>query len=167
MGAACNSQIGSCDLDAPRVEVHDDSEATLSAVKKSLDRKLYWAGGLTFEKGSATLKPGSRQAAVALAAILRMYPSIGVKVQSYTGNQGDAKKAIELSAERARAVKAVLLENCDNVVRAMGCGYTADGGPRIEVSPFRADELAALPDNDGLPTEVKGGRQCTNGCAIQ
>mmetsp|Transcript_16452 Transcript_16452/g.33332 ORF Transcript_16452/g.33332 Transcript_16452/m.33332 type:complete len:161 (-) Transcript_16452:87-569(-) len=160
MGSACSPAA------APSVEVHDDSEATISDLKRRLDKKMYWSGGLSFEKGSAALKPESVQAAAGLAAILKMYPKLGVTVESYTGNQGDAKKALLLSIERAKAVKAALAQNCDNVIVAKGVGYTEGEGPRTQLVPSKSEELAGK-DDDASAVGGKSERQCTNGCSIQ
>mmetsp|Transcript_25522 Transcript_25522/g.76129 ORF Transcript_25522/g.76129 Transcript_25522/m.76129 type:complete len:161 (-) Transcript_25522:64-546(-) len=160
MGSAC----AGCTEGA---ENPDDSDKTVAEVKRQLDRKLYWADGVRFEKGAASIKDISRPTVADLATVLKRYPNIGVTVQSYTGNQGDASKALSLSSERAEAVKALLKEGCNNPVHAKGMGYADDKGPRVELVPCKAGEAAAQAA-EAKSLKEKEGRKCTGpSCVLQ
>lgn len=63
---------------------------------------------LTFETGSATLKPESQEQLSNIAAILKAYPNVNVKLGGYTDNTGDANANLKLSNDRAASVKAEL-----------------------------------------------------------
>jgi outer membrane protein OmpA-like peptidoglycan-associated protein len=60
---------------------------------------------LTFETGSATLRPESRDQLQNVASILRAYPNVHVKIGGYTDNTGNAGTNIRLSQDRADAVR--------------------------------------------------------------
>ncbi|MBO0934300.1 sodium-translocating pyrophosphatase [Fibrella aquatilis] len=59
---------------------------------------------LTFETGSATLKPESQEQLTNVAEVLKAYPNVNVKIGGYTDNTGDAKKNMKLSGDRAASV---------------------------------------------------------------
>jgi outer membrane protein OmpA-like peptidoglycan-associated protein len=59
---------------------------------------------LTFETGSATLKPESKVQLRDVAEILKAYPSASVKIGGYTDNTGDPAANLELSRARATSV---------------------------------------------------------------
>lgn len=60
---------------------------------------------LTFETGSATLRPESRDQLQNVASILKAYPDVHVKIGGYTDNIGDASANMRLSQDRADAVR--------------------------------------------------------------
>lgn len=64
---------------------------------------------LTFETGSANIAADSRVEVDNLAAILKAYPGVKIKVTGYTDNTGDAAANVQLSNARAMAVKARLM----------------------------------------------------------
>jgi outer membrane protein OmpA-like peptidoglycan-associated protein len=59
---------------------------------------------ITFETDSATLRPTSREQLSNIAAILKAYPPVRVKIGGYTDNSGDAGANLRLSQSRAEAV---------------------------------------------------------------
>lgn len=78
-------------IDDPDAEVHDSTWF-------EFDR-------LTFESGSATLRPESRDQLQNLASILKAYPDVHITIGGYTDNTGDAAANIRLSQDRADAVR--------------------------------------------------------------
>ncbi|RYC69926.1 MULTISPECIES: sodium-translocating pyrophosphatase [Spirosoma] len=60
---------------------------------------------LTFETGSATLKPESQEQLKNIAEILKAYPNVSVKLGGYTDNTGNADANLKLSGDRAQSVK--------------------------------------------------------------
>jgi len=56
---------------------------------------------LLFETGSATLKPESQEQLRNIAAILKAYPKVKVKIGGYTDNVGDPQANLRLSQSRA------------------------------------------------------------------
>jgi K(+)-stimulated pyrophosphate-energized sodium pump len=69
-------------------------EANKSANWLSFDR-------LQFESGKTTLKPSSEEQLKNIAAILKAYPDVSLKIGGYTDNTGDAASNLKLSKERA------------------------------------------------------------------
>jgi outer membrane protein OmpA-like peptidoglycan-associated protein len=69
-------------------------EANKSANWISFDR-------LQFESGKTTLKPSSEEQLKNVAAILKAYPDVSLKIGGYTDNTGDAAGNLKLSKERA------------------------------------------------------------------
>ncbi len=63
---------------------------------------------LTFETGSATLKPESQEQLKNIAEILKANPAVNVKLGGYTDNTGNAAANQTLSGERAASVKTEL-----------------------------------------------------------
>jgi len=60
---------------------------------------------VTFETDAATLRPQSREQLSNIAAILKAYPSVRIKIGGYTDNSGDAAANLRLSQSRAEAVR--------------------------------------------------------------
>ena len=79
---------------------------------------------LTFETGSATLKPESREQLKNIAEILKAHPTVTVKLGGYTDNTGNANSNLKLSGERAQSVKKELegLGIADSRLEAEGYG---------------------------------------------
>ena len=81
---------------------------------------------LTFDSGSAKISGDSAAEVDNLAAILKAYPDVKIKVSGYTDNQGDAANNLTLSVNRAMAVKARLMGKDINPTRIATAGYGAD-----------------------------------------
>jgi OOP family OmpA-OmpF porin len=64
---------------------------------------------LNFETGSAELLPSSREQLLNVAAILKGYPSVELKIAGYTDNIGDAAANLRLSQARADNVREELI----------------------------------------------------------
>jgi len=58
---------------------------------------------LEFETDSAKLKPSSREQLANIAAILKAYPKVSLKIGGYTDNTGDAEHNRKLSQDRANS----------------------------------------------------------------
>jgi outer membrane protein OmpA-like peptidoglycan-associated protein len=60
---------------------------------------------LVFNTDSATLRPESQEQLGNIAAILKAYPNVKIKIGGYTDNSGDAQHNQTLSQDRANGVK--------------------------------------------------------------
>ena len=60
---------------------------------------------LVFDTDSATLRPESQEQLGNIAAILKAYPNVRIKIGGYTDNSGDAQHNMTLSQDRANGVK--------------------------------------------------------------
>lgn len=81
---------------------------------------------LTFDTGSATISGDSATEVDNLAAILKAYPNVNIKVSGYTDNQGNAESNKTLSEGRASAVKARLIAQDINPSRISTAGFGAE-----------------------------------------
>jgi len=79
---------------------------------------------LTFETGSATLKPESQEQLKNVAEVMNAYPNVNVKLGGYTDNTGNANANLKLSNDRAQSVKAELVKMgiADSRLEAEGYG---------------------------------------------
>ena len=64
---------------------------------------------LLFNTDSATLRPESQEQLGNIAAILKAYPNVHIKIGGYTDNSGDAQRHLTLSQDRANGVMAELV----------------------------------------------------------
>ncbi len=60
---------------------------------------------LSFEPGSATLRPESQEELNNLSTVLKAYPNVHAKIGGYTDNTGDANANMRLSQQRADSVR--------------------------------------------------------------
>jgi outer membrane protein OmpA-like peptidoglycan-associated protein len=70
-----------------------------------VDRETWYEfDRITFETDAATLRPQSREQLSNIAAILKAYPPVRLKIGGYTDNSGDAGANLRLSQARADTV---------------------------------------------------------------
>ena len=86
---------------------------------------------LFFETGSSTFKPESQDQLDRIAAIMKAYPSVTLKLGGYTDNTGSYDLNMALSSERAEAAKAQLINRGIAANRLEAEGY----GPEHPVCP--------------------------------
>ncbi|MEZ0487509.1 OmpA family protein, partial [Fibrella aquatica] len=78
---------------------------------------------LLYETGRATLRPESREQLQNMAAILKAYPAVALKIGGYTDNTGNAADNKNLSQSRAESVVAELVRLGVAVTRLEAEGY--------------------------------------------
>ncbi len=72
---------------------------------KMVDKETWFSfDRILFETDKATLKPESMDQMRSIAAIMKAYPNVELKIGGYTDNTGEAKHNQQLSTERANAV---------------------------------------------------------------
>ena len=76
---------------------------------KSLSMNL--SGDVLFDYDKATLKPAAEEALKKVAVVLSQFPESMVTVEGYTDSKGKKSVNMELSRERAIAVKSWLVKN--------------------------------------------------------
>ncbi len=84
-----------------------------------------------FETGSSNLKAESKDQLDRLAAIMKAYPSVKLKIGGYTDNTGSDVVNMALSSERAEAAKAEMISRGVAADRLEAEGY----GPQHTVCP--------------------------------
>lgn len=99
---------GGISLSIPKGSLVDRFATALTA--KEADLKVaYTFDRLLFETGSSKLLPASQQQLNDLAAVLKAYPSVNVKLVGNTDNTGDEAANKKLSLDRAKTVKGELV----------------------------------------------------------
>jgi OmpA-OmpF porin, OOP family len=82
--------------------IQDPSKGVEPATWFDFDRLL-------FNTDSATLRPESQEQLGNIAAILKAYPNVHIKIGGYTDNSGDSQHNLNLSQDRANRVMAALI----------------------------------------------------------
>jgi outer membrane protein OmpA-like peptidoglycan-associated protein len=78
---------------------------------------------LVFDTDQATLQPQSNEQLDNVAAIMKAYPSVKIRVGGYTDNTGDPNANRKLSEERANSVMAALTQRGVDPSRLSAHGY--------------------------------------------
>jgi outer membrane protein OmpA-like peptidoglycan-associated protein len=99
-----------------------------------------------FESGSSTLKAESKDQPDRLAAILKAYPAVSLKIGGYTDNTGSDAYNMVLSSERAEAAKEELVNRgiAENRLTTEGYGsqhpvFHANETPECKAQNRRID----------------------------
>lgn len=79
-----------------------------------------------FDPGSSNLRPESYEDLAVVVDLLKNNPDIRIEIQGHTDNQGNPQKNLQLSQERAMAVKNYLIKKGidGNRINAVGYGDT-------------------------------------------
>ena len=78
---------------------------------------------LLFDTGKATLQPDSQAQLKDVAAILKAYPKVHVRLGGYTDNVGDKAANVKLSQERAANVEREIVKLGIDAMRLDAKGY--------------------------------------------
>jgi outer membrane protein OmpA-like peptidoglycan-associated protein len=78
---------------------------------------------LLFDTDQATLQPQSNEELDNVAAIMKAYPAVKIRVGGYTDNTGDPDANQKLSEERANSVMAALTQRGVDPARLSASGY--------------------------------------------
>ena len=112
------------ELNIPANGVENHLIAFIDDKSKLVDKKTWFDfDRLLFETGSARLKPESREQLQNMAAILKAYPAVNLKIGGYTDNTGNAASNKKLSQQRADAAMAELTKLGVDKTRLEAEGY--------------------------------------------
>jgi outer membrane protein OmpA-like peptidoglycan-associated protein len=111
--------------------VSSPSAAAESTMRFDVDR-------VAFVRKSATLTPESDSQLTNIAAILKAYPNVTIKVAGFSDTTGTAAENKHLAAQRAAAVKAVLLKKGIAARRVQSQGYGNEPGMDTSMAPGAA-----------------------------
>ncbi|MFT3748687.1 MAG: OmpA family protein [Agriterribacter sp.] len=124
------------EIDAYKGGIEDMLVAYLNSNAAVNKEKWFDFDDLNFETGSATITASSMKQVQNIAAILKAFPKVKIKIGGYTDNTGDSVANVKLSQSRADAVFAKLKE--------LGSEKQLDGaegyGPTHFVAPNDTDE---------------------------
>ncbi len=98
--------------------------AEIAAIKKAQETVVKEAfNALEFETGSSVIKSTSYRSLDKLAEVIQANPSWRLKLNGYTDNSGNLEKNIQLSQERADAVRSYLIEKGVSAAKVTAEGH--------------------------------------------
>jgi outer membrane protein OmpA-like peptidoglycan-associated protein len=111
LGATVSRRLADgVELTVPERGIESQVIGYLEDPNRLVDRTTWFRfDRLTFETGSAAIRPESREQLDNIAAILRAYPAVRIKLGGYTDNTGDRASNRRLSQARADAVRDALI----------------------------------------------------------
>lgn len=111
-------------IDAPETSLEAQVVAFLSDTASVVSKEKWFDfDNLLFETGKTTLMPASGKQLGNLAAILKAYPKVKIKLGGYTDNVGDSLANLKLSTGRAANVMAELVKLGIDTSRLKSEGY--------------------------------------------
>ncbi|WP_433985291.1 OmpA family protein [Tunturiibacter empetritectus] len=112
------------ELNIPRFGIENKLISFLGDSSKPVDTTTWFNfDRLLFDTGKATLQPSSQEQLGNIAAILKAYPNVHVKLGGYTDNTGDAATNVALSDARAKNVMQALVAAGVDPSRLESKGY--------------------------------------------
>jgi outer membrane protein OmpA-like peptidoglycan-associated protein len=112
------------ELNIPEFGVENKLLSFIKDSSKPVDNTTWFNfDRLTFDTGKATLQPSSQEQLSNMAAILKAYPNVHLKLGGYTDNTGDASANMALSAARAKNVLNELVAKGIDASRLESEGY--------------------------------------------
>ncbi len=104
-----------------------DALATSEAASVSREGNLLavtFKGDVTFDTNSAVVRPGLYSEINRVAGVLKQYPDTVVRVEGHTDSTGSEEYNMNLSHQRANAVKALLIQQGidENRIEVIGFG---------------------------------------------
>ena len=125
-----------CPTEPETVNGFEDSDGCPDTLPEKVKKYSGVVAGIEFDLGRATIRPASRPTLDEAAAVLEEYRSLRIAISGHTDNQGDRGKNLELSRQRAEAVKAYLVGRGTDASRI----ETRGAGPD---EPIADNKLAA------------------------
>jgi OOP family OmpA-OmpF porin len=112
------------ELNVPESGIENQLATFIADSSKPVDKTTWFNfDRLTFDTGKATLQSSSQEQLDNVAAILKAYPNVHVKVGGYTDNSGKAAANLKLSDDRAKNVMEALVAGGIDKARLEAKGY--------------------------------------------
>jgi OmpA-OmpF porin, OOP family len=109
--------VPSLGVEARLVKFLNDSSAAMN------DAGWFDFDRLLFDRGKATLQSASQEQLTNIAAILKAYPQVRIRIAGYTDNTGDSTASLRLAEERANNVMDELVKLGIDPARMSARGY--------------------------------------------
>ena len=124
------------ELNIPANGIENKLIAFIEDKAKAVDKTTWFSfDRLEFATGKSTLLPKSQEQLTNIAAILKAYPNVDLKLGGYTDNTGNASVNMKLSDDRAKSTMAELVKMGVGASRLAAEGY----GPEY---PLATNETA-------------------------
>ena len=115
------------ELNIPRLGIENKLIDFIEDSSKPVDKTTWFDfDRLLFDTGKATLQPSSQEQLQNIAAILKAYPKVKVKIGGYTDNTGNKEANLKLSQDRATNVMNELVKLGVDHSRMEAEGYGED-----------------------------------------
>jgi outer membrane protein OmpA-like peptidoglycan-associated protein len=112
------------DLNIPSLGIENSLLDFIEDRSSPVDKSTWFAfDRLTFDTGKATLQESSTEQLQNIAAILKTYPKVKVKIRGYTDNTGNKEANLRLAQDRAANVMHELAQRGIDVSRLAAEGY--------------------------------------------
>ena len=112
------------ELNIPKLGVENKLIDFIEDSTKAADKETWFDfDRLLFDTGKSTLKPDSQAQLTDIAAILKAYPKVHVRLGGYTDNVGDKAANVTLSQERAANVEREIVKLGIDATRLDSKGY--------------------------------------------
>jgi len=105
------------------------------------DEVIAELAGIQFASDSARIEAASEPLVDRAYKLLTENPGLSVEISGHTSAEGNADRNMDLSIERAEAVKAALVKRGIAAARLLTVGHGADGKQRIEFRILTPDQL--------------------------
>jgi OmpA-OmpF porin, OOP family len=128
LGSFFNTKLpDGTEINVPQNGVENKLIAYLNDSSRPVDKDTWFDfDRLLFDTNSATLQPASDDQLHDIAAILKAYPNVKIKIGGYTDNTGDPSANMKLSQDRANTVMAQLVSLGVSADRLEAQGYGSD-----------------------------------------
>lgn len=90
------------------------------------DEIIVELGGIEFQRGSARIDAGSEAILDRAVEVMREHPQLAVEIAGHTSSEGEYEDNVDLSKDRAEAVKAYLVDQGVEAERIRTVGYGPD-----------------------------------------
>lgn len=111
------------ELNVPENGIESRLIAFISSAAAIDDTTWFSFDRLEFDTASATLRPSSEEQLKNIAAIMKAYPNVNIKIGGYTDNVGDPAANLKLSQDRANSTMAELVKLGVSSSRMSAEGY--------------------------------------------
>jgi outer membrane protein OmpA-like peptidoglycan-associated protein len=111
------------ELNVPENGIESRLIAFLDSAGAVDDKTWFSFDRLEFDTASATLRPSSEEQLKNIAAIMKAYPNVNIKIGGYTDNVGDPAANLRLSQDRANSTMARLVKLGVSASRMAAEGY--------------------------------------------
>ncbi|SOE23354.1 K(+)-stimulated pyrophosphate-energized sodium pump [Spirosomataceae bacterium TFI 002] len=115
--------IGNGELNFPMNGIEQELISFIQSDEEAGKENWFNFNNLNFESGSSKIDGTTMMEVENIAKILKAFKNVKIKVGGYTDNTGDAASNLQLSSDRATAVKNALLELGINNSRIESEGY--------------------------------------------
>ena len=113
-----------CPDEAENVNGFEDGDGCKDEIPKKVAKFVGTIKGIKFASGSAKIRGTTRRTLNQAVKTLNQYPSVGIQVIGHTDDRGDHDSNVELSQQRADAVRAYIIDKgiAQERITAIGMG---------------------------------------------